>query len=76
MSDAPTVSPTARWGDARCAVYRPIALALVRRTTPVDAALVVATGDGAVAAAQEVIVPPEAGRTAAVPRLPRLSRRR
>ncbi|WP_454138109.1 hypothetical protein [Microbacterium paulum] len=30
----------------------------------------------AVAAAQEVIVPPEAGRTAAVPRLPRLSRRR
>ncbi len=54
----------------------PIALALVRRTTPVDAALVVATGDGAVAAAQEVIVPPEAGRTAAVPRLPRLSRRR
>lgn len=54
----------------------PIALALVRRATPVDATLTVGTSDGAVAAAQEVIVPPDAGRTAAVPRLPRLSRRR
>ena len=35
----------------------PIALALVRRTVPVDAALLA----GGVAAAQEVIVPPDAG---------------
>lgn len=54
----------------------PIALALVKRTVDVDAALTVATPDGDVAAAQETIVPPDAGRTAAVPRLPRLSRRR
>ena len=53
-----------------------IALALIKRTTPVDAALVVTTDDGETAAAQETIVPPDAGRTAAVPRLPRLSRRR
>jgi folate-binding protein YgfZ len=54
----------------------PIALALVKRSVPVDAPLVVATPDGEVAAAQEVVVPPDAGRTASVPRLPRLSRRR
>ena len=53
----------------------PIALAIVRRTTPVDAALVVDTEDGPVAATQEVIVPPEAGATASVPRITRLSRR-
>ncbi|WES64763.1 glycine cleavage T C-terminal barrel domain-containing protein [Microbacter sp. GSS18] len=53
----------------------PIALALVRRTTPVDAELTVDTADGPVAAAQEVIVPPDAGATAGVPRMPRLSRR-
>ncbi|GAA1465401.1 YgfZ/GcvT domain-containing protein [Microbacterium thalassium] len=53
----------------------PIALAIVRRTTPVDAALTVDTDDGPVAAAQEVIVPPDAGATAGVPRIPRLSRR-
>ena len=54
----------------------PIALAYLKRTTPVEADLVVRTEDGDVAAAQEQIVPPDAGRTAAVPRLPRLSRRR
>lgn len=54
----------------------PIALALVKRTTPVDTDLTVATPDGEVAAAQETIVPPDAGRAAPVPRLPRLSRRR
>lgn len=54
----------------------PIALALVKRTTPVDAPLTVQTADGVVAAAQELIVPPDAGRTASIPRLPRLSRRR
>lgn len=53
----------------------PIALAVVRRTTPVDAALVVDTEDGPVTAAQEVVVPPDAGATAHVPRITRLSRR-
>ena len=53
----------------------PIALAVVRRTTPVDADLTVDTADGPVAAAQEVVVPPDAGATANVPRLTRLSRR-
>ncbi|GAA2008494.1 YgfZ/GcvT domain-containing protein [Microbacterium ulmi] len=54
----------------------PIALALVRRSTPVDAGLAVDTADGPVAAAQEVVVPPDAGATASVPRLPRIGRRR
>ena len=53
----------------------PIALALVRRTTPVDAALTVDADDARVAAAQEVIVPPGAGATASIPRITRLSRR-
>ncbi len=53
----------------------PIALAIVRRSTPVDADLVVRTSDGPIVAAQEVIVPPEAGATANIPRLPRLGRR-
>ena len=53
----------------------PIALAIVRRSTPVDADLTVDTDDGPISAAQEVIVPPEAGATANVPRLTRLSRR-
>lgn len=53
----------------------PIGLALVRRNTPLDMPLVVTTDDGAIAAAAEMIVPPEAGATAAVPRLPRLGRR-
>ncbi|WP_127476236.1 YgfZ/GcvT domain-containing protein [Microbacterium sulfonylureivorans] len=53
----------------------PIALAIVRRSTPVDATLLVDTEDGPITAAQEVIVPPEAGATANVPRLTRLSRR-
>jgi tRNA-modifying protein YgfZ len=53
----------------------PIALALVRRSTPVDAELLVDTGAGPVSAAQETIVPPEAGATASVPRMPRLARR-
>jgi folate-binding protein YgfZ len=53
----------------------PIALALVRRNLPVDAGLTVDTADGPIAAAQEVVVPPDAGATANVPRLTRLSRR-
>lgn len=54
----------------------PIALAIVKRSVPVDSALTVEVGDGEVAAAQEVVVPPDAGRAASVPRLPRLSQRR
>lgn len=53
----------------------PIALALVKRSAPVEGDLLVDTSDGPVAAAQEVIVPPEAGAAASVPRLPRLGRR-
>lgn len=54
----------------------PIALAFVKRSVPLDAALTVDTPDGVVAAAQETIVPPDAGATANIPRMPRLSRRR
>ena len=43
---------------------------------PSTPTLTVDTDDGPISAAQEVIVPPEAGATANVPRLPRLSRRR
>jgi folate-binding protein YgfZ len=50
----------------------PIALAVVKRTTDPRATLTVRTGGTVVAAAQEVIVPPEAGAAANVPRLPRL----
>jgi hypothetical protein len=53
----------------------PIALAVVRRSTAIDADFVVRTADGDIVAAQEVIVPPEAGATANIPRLPRLGRR-
>ncbi|WQB71525.1 folate-binding protein [Microbacterium invictum] len=54
----------------------PIALALVRRNTPIDADLVVDTDDAAIAASQIAIVPPEAGAVAGVPRITRLSRRK
>ncbi|MCR2827833.1 CAF17-like 4Fe-4S cluster assembly/insertion protein YgfZ [Microbacterium sp. zg.Y909] len=54
----------------------PIALAFVKRSVPVDATLTVDTDGDPVAAAQETIVPPDAGATASIPRLPRLSRRR
>lgn len=50
----------------------PIALAVVKRSLDPVAALVVETEEVAVAAAQQVIVPPDAGATAGVPRLPRL----
>lgn len=51
-----------------------IALALLKRSVAEDAALEVRLGDGpaAVAAAQEVVVPQEAGATRGVPRLPRI----
>jgi len=54
----------------------PIALALLKRSTPVEADLTVVVDGGEISATQEQIVPPDAGRTAAVPRMPRLSRRR
>lgn len=54
----------------------PIALALVKRTAPEGVPLVVVTADGPLAAAAETVVPADAGATAAVPRLPRLGRRR
>src|SRR5690606_24336686 len=50
----------------------PIALALVRRRTPTDAALTVAAAGIEVAAAQEVIVPMDAGAVSPAPRMPRL----
>ena len=52
----------------------PIALAILSRRAPAGD-LVVRTPEGDVAAAQEVIVPADAGATAEVPRLTRLSRR-
>lgn len=50
----------------------PIALAVIKRSVDPTIDLVVETEDDAVAAAQEVIVPPGAGAEANVPRLPRL----
>jgi folate-binding protein YgfZ len=50
----------------------PIALAVVKRTTDPVADLLVRSGDVLVAAAQETIVPPDAGAEANVPRIPRL----
>jgi len=50
----------------------PIALAMLRRTTPVDEALTVITGGRSVGANQEVIVPVDAGATRDIPRLGRL----
>ena len=50
----------------------PIALAVVKRSLDPSVALVVETEGVAVAAAQQTIVPPDAGATAGVPRLPRL----
>jgi tRNA-modifying protein YgfZ len=54
----------------------PIALAVVKRSLDVGAPLVVPVDGVDVAAAQEVIVPPEAGQAAPVPRLPRLGAKR
>jgi folate-binding Fe-S cluster repair protein YgfZ len=49
-----------------------IALAVLKRNTSVDAHLTVSSQGELIPATQVVIVPPEAGRTANVPRLPRL----
>ncbi|WOF24694.1 glycine cleavage T C-terminal barrel domain-containing protein [Microbacterium betulae] len=53
----------------------PIALAIVSRRTPPGETLTVEADGIRIAAAQEVIVPGDAGATADVPRLTRLSRR-
>ena len=50
----------------------PIALAVVKRATDPDVVLTVTSGATAIAAAQEIIVPTDAGGTAAVARPPRL----
>nr|WP_237719686.1 glycine cleavage T C-terminal barrel domain-containing protein [Salinibacterium sp. PAMC 21357] len=50
----------------------PIALAIVKRGVDAAETLAVASDVGEIAAAQEVIVPPDAGAEANVPRLPRL----
>lgn len=50
----------------------PIALAVLKRTTDPAATLAIPVGDSIVAAAQEVIVPVDAGAVAEIPRLPRL----
>lgn len=50
----------------------PVALAVVKRTADPEATLTVEVDGIALAASQEVVVPPEAGAAAGVPRLPRL----
>jgi folate-binding protein YgfZ len=50
----------------------PVGLAVVKRSLDPAAVLTLATDDIVVTAAQQVIVPPGAGATADVPRLPRL----
>ncbi|WP_375385572.1 YgfZ/GcvT domain-containing protein [uncultured Microbacterium sp.] len=53
----------------------PVALAVIKRSVPVEAELTVDGEDAPIAAAQEVIVPPDAGATANIPRMPRIGRR-
>lgn len=53
----------------------PIALALVKRSLSVDVEVSVPTGNSVIPAAQETLVPPDAGATRALPRLPRLGAR-
>lgn len=50
----------------------PIALAVVKRSTDPGATLTVAADGAQIAAGQEIVVPPEAGSAAQVPRIPRL----
>ena len=50
----------------------PIALAVVKRTTDQAATLTAMAAGTAVPAAQEIIVPADAGAVASVPRIPRL----
>ena len=50
----------------------PVALAMLKRTTPVIESLTVITGGRSVRANQEVLVPIDAGATRDIPRLGRL----
>jgi len=50
----------------------PIALAVVKRSADATATLLVVNDEATISAAQEVVVPPDAGAEADVPRLPRL----
>ncbi len=50
----------------------PIALAMLKRMTPIDEVLSVITGGRTVIANQEVLVPVDAGATRDIPRLGRL----
>ena len=52
-----------------------MALAVIKRNVPIDETLEVATEAGRVPGTQEVIVPPDAGATANIPRLPRIGGR-
>jgi folate-binding protein YgfZ len=52
----------------------PIALAVIKRSVAPEQPLLVIADDVSIAAAQEIIVPPDAGAVANVPRLPRLGR--
>jgi folate-binding protein YgfZ len=73
--DAGSAAPTVVGHVTSVALHHelgPVALALVKRTTPETAALAVVADDIVVAASQEVIVPSTAGAAAGVPRLPRL----
>ena len=51
----------------------PIALAVISRSVPEDAALEVVGKHGSIAATQEIIVPQSAGSVANVPKLPKLN---
>jgi hypothetical protein len=51
----------------------PIALAMIQRATPEDAALEILSKNGNIAATQEIIVPQSAGSVANIPKLPRLN---
>ena len=53
----------------------PIALAMLKRTTPMDVTVSVISEGISVPANQEVLVPSDAGATRGVPRLPRLGQR-
>jgi len=52
----------------------PVALGLIKRMVDVDATLIVVTKEGTLSANQEVLVPPDAGATRVLPRLPRRGR--
>lgn len=53
----------------------PVALAVIKRSAPMDETLEVAVEHGYIAGNQEVIVPADAGATANIPRMPRLGAR-